>query len=86
MVKPPEIIRLTTFAAGYILVKQFQIPCKTGGLAGDINQPVHVIVDNLLKSLWMYTVTWRIQNNEVRFLADIIQNLQYIARNKFAIM
>ena len=68
-----------------ICQKHLQISCQAGWLAGDIHQFIHSILDDLWQGLGVYSVSWRIQDDEIRFLLHLIQDLQHISSNKPAV-
>ena len=55
--------------------ENLKISCKTGWLTRNVYHMVHTIIDYFLNGLWMDSITWRIQNDIIRFLINGIQNL-----------
>ena len=62
-----------------------KIPCKTGHLAGNINDPVHSILKNFRQCFRMDTISRRIKDDHIRLLLDLVQHLKYIACYEFTI-
>ena len=54
-------------------------------IAGNIYNMVYPIRKNLRQCFGMDSIPWRIQNDHIRFLRQIIQDFKDISCNKFAI-
>src|SRR5699024_2730902 len=68
-----------------ICQKHLQIPGQTGRLTGNVDQFVHPILNDLGQSFGMDSISWRVQDNEVRFFFHLVQNLQHVPCNKSAV-
>ena len=62
-----------------------KISCQAGRFAGNIYNMVYPIRKNLRQCFGMDSIPWRIQNDHIRFLRQIIQDFKDISCNKFAI-
>ena len=68
------------------VLQHLKVTSKAGHLTGYVNHPVHAIINYFSESLGMYSVSGWIEDNKVRLLFYIIQNLQHITGYEFAIV
>jgi len=73
------------FHAVAFCLKHCQISCKTARFAGNIDYAFHAVIQNLRQCFRVYAVSWRIQNDQIRFFCNIIECLQHIVRKKSAV-
>ena len=55
------------------------------GFAGNIYNMVHTVGENFGQSLGMDAVTRRVENDHIRFLCEVIENLQHVSCNEFTV-
>ena len=67
------------------LDQHIQIPCETRRLAGDIDHMVDTVRNDFRQSLWVDAVARWIEDDEIRFLRNVVEHLEYIACDKTAI-
>ena len=67
------------------VLQHLKVASKAGHLTGYVNHPVHAIINYFSESLGMYSVSGWVEDNKVRLLCYIIQNLQHISRYELAI-
>ena len=62
-----------------------QIPRQTGHFTGNVHNLVHSVIQDFRQSLWMNPVSWRIQDDHIRFFLNLIQHFKYVPSNKFTV-
>ena len=81
-----ELIHCT--GVGHLIpcfIKCRKVSYKACNLAGNVYDLVHPISQNLRKGFRVNAVSWRIQNDHVRFLRHFIQHFQHISGYKAAV-
>ena len=63
-------------------ISQEELAAKNAEKAAKLND---AFLDDLRQSLGVYSVSWRIQHDEIRFFLHLIQDFQYISGNKPAV-
>ena len=69
-----------------VCLKYLQIARKARGLAGNVDDTRNAVLNDLWQRFRMNAVSWRVQNDQIRLFLDGIQYLQYISRDKLAVM
>ena len=66
--------------------QQFQVSRQTGRFAGDINDPLCPKSNDLFQCFRMYSVTWRIKDNQIRHFLQLINYFQHITGPEAAVI
>ena len=51
-----------------------EIPGEAGGFAGNVDDVVYAVGENLRQGLWVNTVSWWVENEHVWFLSEVIKD------------
>ena len=68
------------------LLHDHKIAGKAGGLAGNVDDGINTIGQDLGKCLGMDPVSGRIENDQIRLVLNGIDNLKHIACDEFTVM
>ena len=62
-----------------------KIACEAGGFAGDVDDVVYAVGENLRQSLWMDTVSWWVEDDYIWFLGEVIEDFEDVSGYEFAV-
>ena len=62
-----------------------KIACETGGFAGDVDDVVYAVGEDFRQCLWMDAVSWRVEDDHIRFLSEVIEDFENVPGDKSAV-
>ena len=82
-----ELVHATGFFKAISSLKKcLQITCKAGCFTGDIHNTIYPIGKDLRQCFRMDSIARWIQDDHIRLLSQIIQNLQDVTGNEFTVI
>ena len=62
-----------------------EIPGEAGGFAGDVDDVVYAVGEDFRQCLWMDAVSWRVEDDHIRFLSEVIEDFENVPGDKSAV-